>query len=161
MSMLDYEKAAKLVIENPHLADFVGPRPKSLIEAAEQALSVHFPPTYRRFLVEFGAGGFGSEQIYGVVHENFEESCAPDGIWWTLQDRKNWQLPPSLIAIYDMGDGEVFYLDLATIEEGEAPVIVYDAAYMPEEQSREIIANDFGEFFFDLVQDQIAKRGTP
>jgi antitoxin YobK len=153
--MSSYRKATELIAKHPELADFVGPRSGSLIAAAERKLGIQFPLTYRRFLTEFGAGGFGSEEILGVIDEDFEASSTPDAIWWTLQDRRNWNLPHHLVAVYDVGDGEVFYLDLSTPEKSEAPVIAYDAAYTPEEQSGEVIANDFGEFLLQLVQRQV------
>lgn len=158
MSMSSYREAVELITRHLDLADFAGPRSESLITAAERKLGIRFPPTYRLFLSEFGAGSFGSEEIFGVIDEDFEASSVPDAIWWTLQDRKNWQLPDHLIAIYDVGNGEVFYLDLSA--KVTVPVIVYDTAYAPEDQSGEVIAADFGEFFLELVQSQIRRRNN-
>lgn len=156
--MLDYEKAAKLIAEHLELAHFVGPRPESLIRTAERKLGLQFPPTYRRFLVEFGAGSFGSEEIYGLVDEELESAVVPNGIGLTLRDRKEYQLPHDLVAVYDLGDGEAFYLDLGARENGEAPIIVYHPGYTSEEQPGEIVAQDFGQFLHDLVQSQIGRR---
>jgi hypothetical protein len=50
--MSDYERAAALIAESKDDADFAGPRPPELIQAAEEALGVQFPPTYRRFVSE-------------------------------------------------------------------------------------------------------------
>lgn len=158
MSMSDYEKAAKLIAEHLELGHFVGSRPESLVRAAERKLGLRFPPTYRRFLVEFGAGSFGSEEIYGLVDEELESALVPNGIGLTLRDRKEFELPHDLVAVYDLGDGETFYLDLGATENGEAPIIVYYPGYTSEEQPGEIVAQDFGQFLHDLVQSQIKKR---
>jgi hypothetical protein len=79
MTMRDYEAARKMLLEHGGLADFAGPRDEGLIEQAEQVLGLRFPPTYRRFLREFGSGSFGGTEIYGVVDDDFEGSGIPDG----------------------------------------------------------------------------------
>lgn len=160
MSMTEYEKAAFLIKAHPDLANFSGPKPESLVVAAEEKLDVKFPSTYRRFLREYGAGSFGSEEIYGVIDENFEESRIPNGIWYTLNERKRYKLPYHLVVIYEPGDGDIFCLDLNSVEKGEALVIAYNSAYPPEEQRKEVIAKDFGEFLLDLTQRQTRKGGT-
>ena len=75
--MSDYERAAALIAESKDDADFAGPRPAELIQAAEEALGVQFPPTYRRFVSEYGAGNIGSTEIYGVIDFDFEASSIP------------------------------------------------------------------------------------
>ncbi|MCZ7567371.1 MAG: SMI1/KNR4 family protein [Ardenticatenaceae bacterium] len=155
MSMRDYELAANMMEEHPNTMDFIGPRPESLVRTAEQALGVTFPPTYRRFLLEYGAGGFGSSEIYGVIDENFEESSIPDAIWYTLTERKEVNLPNGLVVIYAVGDGGLYCLDLQSKKVDEAPVVVYEPGLPNEEQFYEVVAKDFGEFLLDLVQREI------
>ncbi len=158
MSMQDYEAAAKIIAKHPNKGFFAGPRPASLIETAERVLGLKFPPTYRRFLLEYGAGSFGASEVYGVIDDDYEESSVPDAIWYTLVERREIGLPNDLIAIYDPGSyGEIFCLDLGMLKDEEAPVIAYRLGYPVEEQHKEIISKDFGEFLLKLVQREEAR----
>lgn len=154
MSIQDYKVATELVSNYLDIADFVGPRPQSLIVAAEKILGVTFPQSYRRFLQDYGAGSFGSAEVYGVLHENFEESGVPDGIWLTLQLREEGDFPATLVVIYSVGDGELFCLDTGLSSDNEAPVVTFTPGGSLD-QRRELIAEDFGLFFLDLVQQEI------
>lgn len=153
--MKEYEQAVEMMQQYPELMDFVGCRSDELLSAAQKALGISFPATYWRFLSEFGAGAFGSDEIYGVINTDFEDSGVPDAIWFTLQERKNRSFPNNLVAIYDADDGELFCLDIGATQDNEAPIITYQPAYLPEEQRVEIIARDFGEFLLQLVQRQV------
>ena len=81
MSMQNLLGALEIIKRNPAKADFVGPRPEKIVAAAEERLGLKFPQTYRHFLLSLGAGNFGSEEFYGVIHENFENASVPNGIW--------------------------------------------------------------------------------
>ncbi len=158
MSMQDYETARALVTEalkKPGIiSTFVGPRPLTLIHQAQDRLSVKFPETYRRFLLEYGAGGIGPFEIFGVVQDDFENPDYHhiDVIWLTLKERQEWNLPKILLPVFDLGDGELFCLDLRVDEAKEAKVVGFTPGYSSAEQSLEIIAEDFGKFFLDQIQ---------
>lgn len=155
MSMQDYEMASRLIMQNPELNDFVGPRNETLVETAEKTLELKFPPTYRRFLLEYGAGNFGSLEVFGIIDENFEMSSVPDAIWYTLTEREEANLPPELIVIYENGRGGLFCLNLGMREGGDAYVTSYISGHPIEEQPHEIIAKDFGEFLLTHVQYEL------
>ena len=152
MSMQDYEKAKELLTKSSGISTFVGPRPKKLIDLVQERLSVKFPGTYRRFLLEYGAGGVGSFEIYGVINEDFENSGIPDMVWLTLRERKEWSLPEFFIPVYDLGNGESFYLDLRTFEGDEAKVVGFTPGDSSAIQSLDVVAEDFGKLFLDLIQ---------
>ena len=65
----------------------MGPRPEELVAAAERALGLEFPPGYREFVLDLGAGDVGGEEFFGVVDDGFEDSAIPDGVWLTLRER--------------------------------------------------------------------------
>ena len=69
--MQDYEAAVARMLEHPAEMDFVAPRDETLVARAEDATGQRFPPTYRRFLRDFGAGAFGSQELYGIVDDDF------------------------------------------------------------------------------------------
>jgi antitoxin YobK len=148
--MSDYEKAAELIAEHPDLADFVGPRDEAPVRAAQEALSVQFPPSYRRFLHEYGAGSFGGQEIYGVIHADFESSGIPDAVWNTLSLRDDGDIPPDLVAIYATGDGEQLCVQSGS---SETPML---AIWPGSDDEPEVIASDFGVWFKELVETEIA-----
>jgi len=161
--MQDYEKAKEIMAKYPGKQFFSGPKPESLIQAAERALELKFPPTYRRFLLEYGAGAFGAFEVYGVIDTDFEQSSIPDAIWATLKKRNRGWLPSNLVVISALGDGDLFCLDLGAKEGSEAPVVIHEAGYREEKhrgEVREVIARDFGEFFLQGVQRQVRRWQT-
>lgn len=153
MSIQDYNNAVELIQQNQGLGDFVGNCSESIIKKAEEKLNIVFPQSYRKFLLSFGAGNFGAEEIYGVIKEDFENSGIPDAIWFTLKQRKEVNLPLNLVVIYHTGGEEMFCLDINKIGKYQEPIIVsYVIGVDSEHQIYEIIANDFGEFFLQRVK---------
>jgi hypothetical protein len=111
MSMREFEKAKELFKDSRGISTFVGSKSETLIKLAENLLSIKFPAIYRRFLLEFGAGGVGSFEIFGIVSDDFENSSIPDIVWFTLRERNETNLPKFLLPVFDLGDGELFCLD--------------------------------------------------
>jgi hypothetical protein len=152
MTMADLETALALIRSRPDLAGFVGERDEALVGRAEAALERPFPPTYRRFIREFGAGGFGSFECYGVIDDDFEHSTVPNGIWSTLQARR-YGLPTELILVATAGyNGLDYALDTSEQDErSESPVVTWTARGTP----REVVAGDFGQFLLDNIREQL------
>lgn len=149
MSMTDYEQAKSLVAANRGRGRFAGARAEELVLLAESTLQVRFPPTYRRFLLEMGAGNLGFAEFYGVIDEDFENSSVPDGVWFTQTERRNARLPDELMVIGDTGTGDLYCLELRA-DESEGPVVVVDPGANPS--AREVVAPDFGAFFLTRVR---------
>jgi hypothetical protein len=146
--MSDYEQAVALLRENDDEADFVGPRSAELIQRAEVALGLRFPPTYRRFLSEYGAGNIGGTEIYGVIDDDFETSSVPDAIWLNLTHPRE-----GLFVFYAVGEGTEFCLDTSrTAPDGEMPVV---AVAPGDEGGREEVAQDFGIALLMLVSEEL------
>lgn len=161
MGMSEYEQAVKIIAEHPELALFVGPRDPALVEKAEARLGLAFPPTYRRFLLDLGTGGFGSFEIYGVTGSHFEVGRIPNMVWLALRDREDFGMPNRLIPIHEGGDGELDCLDTGAGDGGEAPVIAYDPGVDPEARTPVSLASDFGSFILGLVREQIQRGLDP
>lgn len=154
MSLQDFDDAVAIIESHNTKGFFVGPRPEDLIQAAEGALGLKFPAIYRKFLARYGAGNFGGVEFYGVTNANFQSASVPNGIWLTLRIRSKASLPLNLVIIGDTGDGDYYCLESKGPEE-EAPVIVYQPGYSPQEQRREVIAQDFGKFLLDKVKAEL------
>jgi antitoxin YobK len=147
MAMDEYEGAAALIEDHDDEADFDGPKSQELIELAERAAGLRFPPTYRRFLAEYGAGSFGSTEIYGVIDEDFEHSSTPDAIWLALTHPR-----AGLFVFHAVGDGTEFCLDTTrAASDGEMPVV----AVHPDGDAREEVAPDFGSALLMLVREAL------
>ena len=153
--MGDYERAVERMREHPELMAFVGPRDERLVAKAEAACGHAFPPTYRRFVLEFGAGAFGSREIYGVVGDDFEHSSVPDAIWYNLELRREEHAPPHLFAVADLGNGELFCLDFQR-PMGEEPLVVgFFASPPPHDGFTDFVADDFGALLATFVGWQL------
>jgi len=151
----NYSAAAKLIAKHQNLASFVGPRTDSLIEKAEKYLKVKFPPSYRAFLKEFGAGSFGSTSIEGL-HDAKWQGFRTDAVWLTQDIRDGGGFADHLIAVHQFGDGEVFCLDLSrSAKNGEAPVVAVTPGAAEDTSDADEIAPDFGTFLLNTVREEI------
>lgn len=152
MSEADYDRAFALIEENRDLNHFVGPRSDALVSKAENALHLRFPPLYRRFLLEYGCGGFGPSEIYGVSRDEFVKATVPNGIWLTLQERLKGYLPHHLVLISFLDDGEYAAIDTRfPYEPDQCPVIVCAPGIYELSEPPERLASDFGEFFLSQI----------
>ena len=133
------------------LSDFLGDKEESLIQRAEAALELIFPPTYRLFLKKFGCGGFGGFEVYGIIDDHFYKSGIPNGIWLTLDDRNLYNIPHSFIIIGSLGYGPSYVLDSSQPnKEGEYPVLVYSVGEEPEK-----VNEDFGDFLLEKINQYL------
>lgn len=156
MSLKDYNAAISLMKQNDQLCDFVGNCSEELIKNAEKKLNIQFPQTYRDFLLTYGAGNFGSEEIYGVIKNDFDNSGIPDAIWFTHKQRKEAALPVNLLVIYHTGGEEMFCIDFNQVGAFNEPIVVsYLIGLDKKDQTFEKIANDFGEFLLQRVKIQL------
>ena len=107
-----------------------GPVAESAITAAEQALDVNFPPSYREFLRTWG--GIALPTHLGIVHDFV--GVAPsdadgDVVARTLRAREERRLGEHLVVV-GMGAQyqEWFCLDVSRAHaNGECPLMLFDA----------------------------------
>ena len=118
----DFLAAIEEMDENPSLCKFSGPMPAASVAAAEKALGVTFPASYRDFLLRFGAGNFGSFDVFGLTDPEFAAPHVPNAVWYTLQERKSG-LPPALVALATDFMGTLVCLDTGSLSGDEAPVV--------------------------------------
>ena len=119
-----YRRIDELVQRDPDAIAFVGGVSDDWIEKAAAALGVEFPPSFIRFLRQYGGGSIGREQIYGLLGVEFEDACGPDIVYNTRFERREFQIPDSYICLLDNDGDEIFYLDTSTeSDSGENPVL--------------------------------------
>jgi antitoxin YobK len=152
MGMTELEDALQAVRDSD-MAWFAGPRAPELVSSAEQVLGVLLPPTYRRFLLALGAGHIVGFEFYGVLHENFEDSAVPDGVWLTMTEREQIGLPEALVIVAETGYGEYYALDTDQRDaDDECPVVIW-VPHLAEGSQLEVIAPDFGSFFWRVIEE--------
>lgn len=156
MSVENYQKAKEIILNKEAIADFVGGCTDELISLAEEKIGLKFTGLFFDYLKTFGAGNFGSKEIYGIINSDFENSSVPDAIWYTLTERREINLPNNLLVIYDTGSDEIFCLDYSHLDDnGEPKVVTFVPGVDLESQTYEIIANDFGDFLLDIVKQEV------
>ncbi|MBY5162886.1 SMI1/KNR4 family protein [Salsipaludibacter albus] len=142
-------------------ARFIGPRDPALVASAEQALDVAFPPTYRRFVLELGAGSVGGREFYGVTTDNFTSASVPNGVWLTLDERWKFDLAEGLVIIGETGLGEYYVLDTRhRTEDGECPVVLWVPGVSDADGLLTSVAPDFGAFLLDAVEEVFGAHGS-
>src|SRR4051794_25761247 len=107
--MDEYEIAANLIRDRLDESDFES-QPEERVDRAERALGVRFPPTYRRFLTELGAGDVGAEEIYGLINDDFDDHRPPQAIGLTRKLRQDGVIPDDMVVIHNLGQGSYYGL---------------------------------------------------
>lgn len=152
MSIERYEEAKRVIVQNDLLFEtYAVDDSEMIINAAENVLNIKFPEDYRRFLTEYGTAEIGAEEIYGIVKADFVNSGIPDAIWLTLKKRADSDLRKELVIIYSDGMGNYFAMDFGNQTNGNPKIVSYTPGYSEDEQMYPVMADSFGEFFYDLV----------
>lgn len=151
-----FDEAKKIIDENEEIGDFVGRVSENIISDAEEILDINFPKSYKEFIKNYGAGNFGSEEIYGIINGDFENSGIPDAVWFTIKQRKELKIPNNLIIIYFTGGEEYFCLDTSKMnDEMECPVVSYVIGNEISVNELEIVFCNFSEFLLNVVRQEI------
>lgn len=145
------ERVRRRLREHENSCEIAGPVPEAAITAAELALGVTFPPSYRTFLRTFG--GIAIPAHLGIVHDFVgvrSTDAAADVVKRTLDARAERKLSENLVVV-GMGAQyqEWFCLDVSrTAANGEAPVIMYDARDNALDQQ---FYDDFGQMLQEVM----------
>jgi antitoxin YobK len=135
--------------ENP--VRIAGPVSETAISAAEEALGITFPPSYRTFLRTWG--GIALPTHLGIVHD-FVGVAVGDGdgdvVARTLRAREERRLAEHLVVV-GMGAQyqEWFCLDASRpLPNGEYPVLMFDARDNALDQQ---FYDDFGQMLDEVM----------
>jgi len=160
MSMVDYEAASQLIFDHPGLIFYRGqPIDDARIGEAEAAVGVVFPPTYRRFLADYGALGFGSEEYYGIRPTGAVTDPSSYAVWLTLDLISSGYLPKEMVIVGQDGMGGEYVLDLRRVAKGtECPVVYWHSGMSEPDDDLEVLGQDFGAFFKHEVERDIKRR---
>jgi hypothetical protein len=149
MSKEAYLRAKALIEEHEDLADFNDGCDKELIKSVGDKLGFNFSGSYYDFLIDFGVGGFGGTEIYGIIDFYFEGSGIPDAAWATYNEREKWNLKKHYFVIGSDGMGGNICLDFSNMKNGEPVVVIVEG------DEHEVIADSFGEYLLEEVTQEI------
>ncbi len=158
------ERVRRRLTEHENIFQIAGPVPEAAISAAEEALGVTFPPSYRTFLQTFG--GIAIPPHLGIVHdfvgvasEAEPTSLVPapdtgnagnDVVGRTLTARVERKLGEHLVVV-GMGAQfqEWFCLDVSRpTASGEYPILMFDARDNALDQQ---FYEDFGQMLQEVM----------
>ena len=139
------ERVRRRLREHENTCQIAGPVSESAITAAEEALGVTFPPSYRTFLRTFG--GIAIPPHLGIVHD-FVGSA--DVVTRTLEARIERKLADHLVVVgLGAESQEWFCLDVSReTSEGEYPVLMFDAKDNALDQQ---FYEDFGQMLEEVM----------
>jgi hypothetical protein len=141
-----YEQALKLLeIVPTEKQKWFGGVPEKIISAFEQEIGCPIPPSYRRFLLEYGSGS-----VYSLEFDGMEKSGALDLYSREILDFCRSEGRPPIIKVHELGEGTFYGLDLSRSEAGESPVVGWHASI---ENGMDFEAGSFGEFFLIRIQE--------
>ena len=143
------ERVRRRLREHESTCEIIGPVAEDKISAAEVALGVTFPPSYRAFLKTFG--GIVIPPHLGVVHDFVGvEPHDSNVVQKTLAARAERKLNENLVVV-GMGaeSQEWFCLDVSrAAPNGECPILMYDARDNALDQQ---FYDDFGQMLDEVM----------
>ena len=139
------ERVRRRLSDHETTCQIAGPVTESAITAAEEALGVTFPPSYRTFLRTFG--GIAIPPHLGIVHDFVGGN---EVVKRTLEARTERKLAEHLVVV-GMGAQyqEWFCLDVSRpTSTGEYPVLMFDARDNALDQQ---FYDDFGQMLEEVM----------
>lgn len=132
-----------------------GGKSEEEIEMSEQKLGVSFSLQCREFYEKYGYLSFLGNEIYGIDPEDDSGILEGNSVAYALNDREEYNLPKQWIPIYNFDDGNMAYLDYSSLNKEKEPSVIM-AFYNGEKyEIVETVAEDFGDFILQLVQEQV------
>jgi hypothetical protein len=151
------ERLIELVRGNDDIANHAEGCEAGTMAAAESALGVAFPPSYRRLVEEFGTWDIAGEEFLGVYQTSAMGQKLLGSVAETLDARSQFGMPSDLIVAMLDGMGGMVVLDSSQVnQEGEYPVLVWNPGVVDRE-SMERLGDDFGSFAFALCQRAVTR----
>ena len=146
------ENVFQLIEDNIDEADFCEPIGLEKIKRAEEILGVKFPKSYFMFLEKYGAGDIAGIEIYGIIKDpEIDGIGVPNGIWYTQNLRKEYDLPKEYVVVSETGYGPYYIIDTSLKnEEGESPVYMWEVG---NQKVKEF--DSFAEFFHTLLEESL------
>ncbi|MFD9944943.1 SMI1/KNR4 family protein [Nonomuraea sp. NPDC059023] len=151
------ERLIELVRGNDDIVNHADGCDAGVIAAAESALDVAFPPSYRRLVEEFGTWDIAGEEFLGVYQTPALGVKLLGSVAETIDTRSQYGLPSDLIVVMFDGMGGLVVLDSSHAnQEGEFPVLVWNPGVV-DRKNMEKLGDDFGSFALSLCQRAVER----
>jgi len=155
--MEKYELIKQKILKYPDELEFFPNVTQELIEKFEKELNIELKGSYKQFILDFGYLSFGALEIFGIPNKKIlkqNEDCT-NALACTIESRKEINLNKNLLIIYNLGNGELYCLDLSY----KIPKVVSIWDEIPENGQvppiTEIIADSFEDFLEEVVNEEI------
>ena len=118
------------------------------IARAEELLELSFPASYRQFMQQFGWGGVGDLEIFGL---GADVPPFLNVVYLTKSERTEAQPPlqKTLLPICNDGFGNLFCID-TTEWRPNKPVVFWNHEELPDQEAEEV-AEDFGVWLQERI----------
>ena len=154
MSYSNYIKAMHLAPKCKFYTT-VGGKTEVEIKKSEKKLNVSFSNQCREFYAKYGYLSFFGNEIFGIDPDDDSGILEGNSVAYALNDRAVYNLPKEWIPIYNFDDGNMAYLDYSCLNEEKEPRVIMAYYNGIRYEIVETLAEDFGDFIFQLVQEQI------
>lgn len=155
--MEKYALTKKRILKYPDELEFFPNVTQELIEKFEKELNIELKGSYKQFLLDFGYLSFGALEIFGIPNKEIlkQNEEWTNALACTMESRKEINLSENLLVIYNLGNGELYCLDMSY----ETPKVVSIWDEVPEKGQvppiTEIIAESFEQFLEEIVNEEI------
>lgn len=157
MSCQKIDAALEKIKEKNMIFESSGKKSKETLIKTQEILECKFPMSYLYFLENLGNFSFGSFQVFGLLNDEVLKLRESGIVYGTIDDRNKFNLPYYIIILDDdLGNGDSYALDLSKMNnQKECPVIIWPSTGFQYSPHLEIVATDFGSWFFEQVERQI------
>jgi SUKH superfamily protein len=141
------ERVRRRLVEKKADFTLAGPQTEANVAAAEEALGISFPPSYRTFLRKFGHVAFPTH--LGIVHDfvGIDAKAPGNGVVErTVNGRSENRLRDNLVVVgLGANYSEWFCIDVNRAgSDGEAPIFLFDAQL-----------NEIDQQFYDSFEEMV------
>lgn len=154
MSYQNFRKAMELAPKCKFYTT-VGGKTEEEIKKAERLLDVSFSNQCREFYAKYGYLSFYGNEIFGIDPDDDSGILEGNSIAYAINDREEYNLPKEWIPIYNFEDGHMAYLDYSSLNAEKEPKVIMAFHNGTEYEIVETLAEDFGNFILQLVQEQL------
>lgn len=154
MSYQNFVKAMELAPKCKFYTTAGGKTKKEIIKA-EQMLNVSFSNQSKEFYEKYGYLSFYGNEIFGIDPDDDSGILEGNSVAYAINDREEYNLPKEWIPIYNFEDGSMAYLDYSYLNSEKEPRVIRALYNGREYEIAEILAEDFGDFILQLVQEQL------
>ncbi|MET3052351.1 SMI1/KNR4 family protein [Pseudomonas alkylphenolica] len=126
-----------------------------VISTFEKVLGVKFPESYIEFLKKYGALSFAGDNYYGVTKSGIDAVAVPSVAFATKSARADGDADDSMVVVKASGYGPIYSIDTSIIGNSGEPVIVETELSFKRSKEKNIIYQNFQEFFNDMIRQAI------